>query len=337
MAEMFSSLSDFKPFVGGAVNNTVELASLEPVIYDTARRHLVPWLGQTFYDAIVGGSHTALVPLVRRPLAILTMYEYSKVASVEFGEAGMFRMETSDRKSAFKYQENMYREYMLEKGYDALEYLLKFLDDNKGTYTTWAGTDEAMMHRAPLLNYAADFRRLASVQCDRYTFETLRPIIADVEIFAVQKLVPTTFWSGFIARHKAGTLTAQEKALRNLMRTAIAHRALSEATKLHWVHVQKGKVFVVEDTADTFSNARPTPQPFAGGMSQAAQEIWADRHTSVWRQYIVENKADFATVFDTDSGGSNTGTDAWHINTDDEQADANAALITEKKRPVYNF
>lgn len=339
MAEMFANFAAFKQYVGGAINQTVELDSLAPVIVDTAQRHLVPWLGADFYAEIVAGDHTALTPLVQRALALLTMYEYSKVASIEFGEAGMFRIETAERKSAYKYQENQYREYMQEKGYEALEYLLKFLDTNKSSYSDWAQSEEGLMHLSPLLNYAADFRRLANVLCDRYTFETLRPIIADVELFAVEKLLPVQFWADFKSRHIAGTLgqdDAEEKTLRALIRTAIAQRALQEAVRLQWVKIDKGRVFVQSDT-DSANTARQVPSEMVGGMLINTREIWADRYTDRWKTYLVCNADIFTLAFDSDSGGTNDDDDAWHINTAEEQESADLAEIEEKSRPLFNF
>ena len=339
MAEIFSSFAQFKQYVGGAINQTVELDSLAPVIYDAARQHLVPWLGDAFYAEIVNEEHAELTPLVQRALALLTMYEYSKVGAIEFGEAGMFRIETDERKSAYKYQENNYREYMLEKGYEALEYLLKFLDTNKSSYSDWAQSDEGLMHLGPLLNYAADFRRLANVQVDRYTFETLRPIISDVEVFAVEKLLPALFWDDFKSRHIDGTLGdthQQEKTLRKMMRTAIAQRALQEAVRLQWVTVKNGRVYLQTDT-DSAANTRISPPEAASGVLLAHREIWADRYTTRWKEYIISNASVFSLAFDTESGGTNDDDDAWHINTEEEQAEADENQEFERNRPLFNL
>jgi len=223
-AELFSTFADFKNYVGGRVNTSLELDSLAPTIWETARRHVVPNLSQTEYDALVvaaQGTPTiaqqALLPFVKRTVAVLTMYEYSKVAGIEMSDSGFHRRETESLKSAFRYQEKQYQEDAREKGYDNLELMLKYLSDNAATYTGWAATEEAKRHREPLLNYASTFRILTDYKCDRYTLEALRPIISSVQMFGVEKQLPASFWTGFITRHVAGTLTAPEKAVRTLM------------------------------------------------------------------------------------------------------------------------
>lgn len=340
-AELFSTFADFKNYVGGRVNTSLELDSLAPTIWETARRHVVPNLSQTEYDALVTAANatptdaqTVLLPFVKRTVALLTMYEYSKVAAIEISDSGIHRTETETRKAAFRYQEKAYQEEAREKGYDALELMLKFLSDNAANYSGWAATEEAKRHREPLLNYASTFRVLTDYKCDRYTLEALRPIISSVQMFGVEKQLPSSFWTGFITRHVAGTLTAAEKAVRTLMQKAIAHKALEEAQTQHWVHVQAGRVFVVEEFGEQNQYNKTSPTGQLASLSQR-NVLWSDRYTCAWKQYIVDNADDFPTVFDVDSGGTSTNDNAWHINTEAEQLEADEVTVDSISGPVF--
>lgn len=345
MAELFASLDEFKAHVGGGINQTVDLRSLAPVIADTARRHLTPYLSQDFYDTMVqeaasltpDADAVALLPYIRRPLALLSMYEYAKIAGVEFGESGMFRIETENRKSAYRYQEKDYSMYMREKGYDALEILLKYLDDNISTYSDWGTSDEAEAHLAPLLTYAGDFRRLSNVGCDRYTFETMRPIIVQVQELGVEKLLPSAFWQDFHAGYLINDLSTAESTLLDMMRVAIAHRAIEEATRISMVHVREGRVYVIEEFGAQNNLNKTMPTGGLPGIHMIANQLWGDRHTTRWKQFILDNPDEFPLVFDEDSGGDNTDDDAWHINTDDEQDIADNEAIETKKKPIFRM
>lgn len=341
MAELFSTLDELKAHIGGAISQTVELTSLAPVIADTARRHLVPYLSLEVYTDLVAAhagtpdtEQAALIPYVQRTLALLTMYEYGKVGGVEFSEGGIHRTETEQRKTAYRYQEKQYSEYMLQKGYDALEEMLRFLTDNVGDYIDWAVSDAAEYHYSPLLYYASEYRKLLNVQCDRYTFECLRPIIAEVESFAVESLVPRAFWIAFKEAHIEDTLTSDEVALRTRMCKAIAHRTMQEAITQHWIQVVNGRIIVTEEFGEQSQVNRTAPIQGIGGMGHTAQQLWADRHTAYWRQYILDNPDEFPLVFDEDSGGDNTEDDAWHINTEDEAALADVANKDRLNSPV---
>ncbi len=97
MAELFgSNFSDFKFYTGGRLNTSIELKSIESTIYETARRHVVPFLSLSEYQALVtaaaavpNAAQTALLPYVKRAVAVLTMYEWSKVGGVEMGDSGL--------------------------------------------------------------------------------------------------------------------------------------------------------------------------------------------------------------------------------------------------------
>lgn len=341
MAELFSNLADFKQYCGGAINTSMDIRSIEPIIADTARRHITPALSDAYYATLVtaaagapSGAEAAILPFVKRSLALLTIYEYAKVGSLEFGEAGLHRIENENRKTPFKYQENQYREYFLEKGYDALEVMLKFLSDNSGTYTAWRDSEEGTLHRNSLFNYAKTFRSLLSTNCDRYSFEAIRPLLQQVEVFAVEKLLPKSYWTAFKGRYVAGTLTAAEKELLKRIRMAMGHYALSEAQQLHWVQIRMGRVYVVEEFGESGAVNRTMPTLNDTGRYMANQ-TWADRHTNYWKDYICSNPTDFPGVFDTASGGTNTDDDAWHVNTTAEQAEIDAAVVEAKKGAVF--
>lgn len=342
MAELFgNNFSDFKFFTGGRLNTSLDLKSIESTIYEAARRHVVPWLSLSEYNTLVtaaAGSpsiaQTALLPYVKRAVAVLTMYEWSKVAGVQLSDSGFHRVETDNRKSAYRYQEKAYQEDSREKGYEALEEMLVFLTNNAGTYTDWAATEEAARHRECLLNYSSTFRLLTDHAVDRYTYEAMRPIIVAVEEFGVEKLLPVTFWTGFKSRYVAGTLTVAEKAVLKLMRKAIAFKSIEEAKAQHLVVARSGRVYVSDEFGEQNQVNRTTP---AAGLLSASQrdQLWADRYTCAWKQYIIDNKSSFPTVFDVASGGTNTSTDAWHINTEDEQTEADQSTHKLKSGPTF--
>lgn len=343
MAELFSGFADFKLYTGGRVNTSMEISSLESTIYESARRHIVPFLSQTVYDSLVAAANgtptpdqAALLPFVKRALAVLTMYEWSKVGGVEVGEAGIHRIETETRKAAFRYQEKQYQEDAREKGYDALELMLKFLSDNATTYVDWAASEEAVAHRGMLLNYASLFRLHTDHKIDRYSFEALRPIINSVQLLGVEQQLPISFWQGFKDRHMDGTLTDAEKKVRDYMRRAIAFKAIEEATHLQWITVKAGRVYLTDEFGEQNQYNATSPSPTLLPFSQR-NTLWSDRYTMMWKQFIIDNPDDFPSVFDLASNGSSTNANAWHINTEEEAAIASDDDVELKSGPTFQL
>lgn len=159
---LFNDISDFKNYVGGGANVSLKMATLDPAILAAAENHIILWLGQQQWDQLVTAvagtpstEETALIPYVARPLAMLTMYEYKKIGGIMVGESGFHRFEDETRKSAFKYQENDYSDWMLNNGYENIERMLKFLETNEADYPLWQADDAYQRNKALFLNYAS--------------------------------------------------------------------------------------------------------------------------------------------------------------------------------------
>lgn len=337
MAQLFSTFAQFKAQIGGAINTSVDLESLAPVIEDAARTHLVPFLGQSFYDALVAGiagtptvAQTALVPFVRKALAKLTMFEYLKTSNVQFGESGLHRIENENRKSAYRYQEREYSDYQLTSGYNDIETMLKFLSDNQAQYPTWVSTDEAQMHLNSLCNYAAQVRVTVQRQCDRFTFETLRPAMSAATEFGIKKLIPVALYNDLLTKYKASTLSTLEKNVVLMIRAAVFNTAISHAITEGWIKYDKGTIVVHELFGEQSSINKTSPQASLS-MVVWQNEINALRYNELLNMYIRDNKASFLIAFDTASGGSNTSADAWHIDTAAE-ASAKADLQADNRK-----
>ncbi len=346
MAQFFATLASFKSHLGGSVNQSLELESVAPVIADTAERHLLPYLGQSYYDDLLADFEDdmlspveeKLVEKLQRALALLTMYEYLPVAAVQVSEAGVFRVETDSHKAAFRYQEAQLRAYFLEKGYEALEAMLVYMADNRASLTTWRDGAEGTAYLSTLLNRVGDFRVYYGSNLSRYTFECMRQAVRVVEYHAVRCQVPAGFWSAFQTKYLAGTLTASEKSLLALWREAVAHYAAELAMRYGIVEYRYGRL--VETFVGVEQGTVSQKQP---ALNDASVKNWlhyalGQSRTGVWKSFLVEAKADFPLVFDVASGGTSTATDAWHINTADEAAEAEAARIeTNKASAVVRF
>ena len=83
-------------------------------------------------------------------------------------------------------------------------------------------------------------------------------------------------------------------------------------------------MFVLEEFGEQSITNRTMPLTSGANLTTVSR-VWGDANTNRWRAYITANVADFATVFDVASGGSNAGADAWHINTSTEQEEVDSA------------
>jgi len=294
-AYIFDTIADFKEHVGGGVNQSLHLGSIKPTMLAAFRNHIRAWLGDAQWNILVTNADApsqeeeALIEYVRTPLAMLTMYEYSKIGSVEFGEMGLHRTETEDRKGAYKYQENEYREYMLRNGYEALEQMLSFLEDNEADYPLWqisAGYDR---NKSLYINTASDFRDAYSFNIDRYTYESFRALMADVETFAILPVLGSAQHQALKAAIKAKNATSEQNAIINLIQKAVAHFTVELAAIRNWVTIKDNALHQVNREGDQglLSAAPASDNSVSALLSQ--NNLLANRHISYLKQYLSDN------------------------------------------------
>lgn len=300
--ELFDDLADFKKYVGGAVNQSMDMASIEPHIFTAADNHLIEWLGAALYDLLKEGiaqeesdpglteALEDLLPYVKRPLAFLTLHEYAKIGGIQFGESGFIRMENENAKSAYRYQENEYKAYMLENGYNSLEVMLKFLDMHAVDYPTWEGKEK---NRSLFINYASEFRNHYNKQLDRYTFEGLRPLIEDVEYFAIKNSIGDDLYDALKAAIQSNALTSIQKPLVKLIQKAVANFTIKEGVARNWIQVKGGRVIQMEILAEQGYERQGVPIGGPVSLKLRHHELMADRYINEIIRYLNKHQDDF--------------------------------------------
>lgn len=298
---LFTDIASLKSAVGGGANMSIELASIEPGLYAAWHQHLKPWLGQAFFDEIaaaldadtLSAEQEALLPYLRRPMGMLGLYEYTKIGSVQFSESGVFRMEGENYKTAYKYQVTDLKRFYLYTGFEALEHLLAYLEDNEADFPTWAAGAGYNRNKALLINSAADFRTHYSNDINRYTFEHLRPVLEDIDAFAIQPLLGDDQYNELKANILAKNLSAKEQQLIYYLQRAVANFAVKEAIRRGWVRLE-GRTLVSAEILEPQGYAREGA-PTGAQVSLAAmrQDEWANRNLSYATKYLADNLDDF--------------------------------------------
>jgi hypothetical protein len=299
---MFTTISQIKEHIGGGGNMSLELDSLRPTWELVAQNDLQLWLGPTTYAALLAyvleadetgnDDFDLLLPYVRRPLALWTMAEYAKIGGIQFGESGMSRVEIEGRAQPYKYQENAYKEYMLNHGWNALETMLIFLEDNRDTYTDWA-TEARPRHRSLFINTAAELRDCYARYTNRYTFESIRPIIQDMEVFFLIPSIGIEQYTALKAVIATNNLDEpQTEAVARLSR-ALAHVSVKEALTRNLVAI-KGHTLIQIEMLEPQSYAKESP-PTINTVSLAHTQLdeFAQRHLDYAIQYLTDNPTEF--------------------------------------------
>lgn len=315
--KFFNDISEFKTYVGGAVNLSVELASMMPTILDVAHEIIEPWLDATTFAAIsadtlpTSGIHGDLLPYVQRALAKLSLFQYSKIGTIQLSGDGFTRTENEARgvKTPYKYQENDYRSVHHHYGYEALERMLQYLDQNEDTYPDWKGSTARTRNRALFIMYASEMRQVHDKKVSRYVYETIRYIIAEVEGDHIEPLIGTPFFDELKTKHLAKTLGVaadendaeqvaladKEKKLLLLLQKAIAHMSIQQAIKRNWLFFDGDKVGVKERLEPQGYEREGTAGGQAVSLKLRAHLEQANRFTHKIHAYLQLNIESFPT------------------------------------------
>ncbi|MEL6358994.1 MAG: DUF6712 family protein [Bacteroidota bacterium] len=303
--QLFVDIDDFQKYVGGAANNSIELASLEPYMKVVAEEHIIPLLGRELYNQLVGfvesdegtTNQKLLISFAAAPLAYLTLHDYIDVGTVQLSQGGMMRMETESAKSAYKYQEANYRERMKHNGYQSLEVLQVWLSAN-GDHTDfnlWTSAGKKLA-RGLVINTAGDLARVYSKQVSRYTFEMLRALILDIELFALVPSIGRPMYDDLKDKILNDNLTDKLNEMLEIVQRVVGNFVIEEGVRRHWVQIDGPAVVQkVQRSIDAREQRIPAPEGHAASLKINQAEQFANRWLS-WLSVWLDDNIDHADL-----------------------------------------
>lgn len=300
---IFADIDAFKGHVGKAISVSFDLAATAPHILGAWENYLEPWIGDTLWQQMLTAvesntfttQETALLPYLQRPLALLTMYDYLATGEIIVSDQGVYRQETDQQKTAYKNQINNYRGYMLQTGYQALEGLLKFLEANNGDYSNWTSNAASKRTREAFINYATSFQVVYSRKINRYTMETLRGLMLDIEEFAIRPNLGDNFYNELKAAIDARTVTDNQQQVITIIQSAVANFTIEEGMRRMLVQ-NTGIAIVTIEALEPQSNYRQgKPAGTDLSLSLRHHDEFANRHMSRLKQFLTTNIDNYPT------------------------------------------
>lgn len=296
------STTEFKKIVGGIVNSSMNMSSLAPSIEHAYINHLEQWLGDEFWEELItavngtpSNDQEALLLYLRKALGFLAIYEYSKVGAVQFTESSIVREESDRHKTAYKYQVNAMSTYALINGYEAIERLLIYLQANAAKFPTWENSEGYQESYALFINRVRTFRRFYNAQMSRYTFDYLRGLMKDLDIFVAEACLGTDFVEELKTKMKAGALSAEELQLVTYIQRAIAQFAVQEGMKRGLVKLDGNQVLVNETLEPQGYQKEGLPNAGQFSISIQHHKEWGNRLWNYARDYLQKNIGSFPT------------------------------------------
>ena len=265
---LISTIAEFKKYI--AIDANTKLASITPFREEAEQLYLVDLLGQAFYDELntayaaaavatpaepissLTASLKTLFPYIQRALSYYTLLLAMPHLNVSIGEMGTrnARGENSDPAPRWQ-QEKLLLSYLRSADLHA-DKLLAFLETtaNGSTYATWFGST-ANTKRSGLILYNTQLAsKYIEINDSRRIYKKLLPKIKDVEANYVIKQLGEAQYNEIVTQLKAGTLSANNKKLTDLIEPMVAKRALYLQLPMMRVQIDSGGIWLYSDVDD---------------------------------------------------------------------------------------
>lgn len=234
---LFKDITDFKKYV--KLNKDVDFDNaLAPYEPDAARKYILKHLGKDLYAEIEEYYNTtpntadaaldALLPYVQSALARFTLLLASPSLDINIGTTGYTTQSTTNMVAASGNRVDKLDKSLERLGWDAIESMLAFLEENKDDYDSWVSSPAYTMNITGLVNSAEDFNKEHDIDNSRLRFIFYRPAIKRVETLYIKPAISSELFNEIVEEIKEADISEANQTLLDLLRTAIVMFVMSE-------------------------------------------------------------------------------------------------------------
>jgi hypothetical protein len=299
MATLITTIDEVRQFA--TVSANMDIDNLAPHLDLIEEREIIPALGAAQFATITGtglsGVLAQLQKLARRALVNLALYEGALGDfKVVMGDGGLRQEHSSNLKPAFERDTRDYIQDKFLKGYQALDAMLVFLEENENesALAPWKSSSAYTKYKELFLPSAADFKKYYSLVQSRYLFIQLRPDLEAAQEGEIADTLLPTLYNTLKSTWADGTISADNRKLIPLIQRAMAHLTIANGLNKLAVKVdQRGITVYQSSSTDTVEQAIAAEQSKTQSLITRAQEEAA---LSLKRltQFLQANIADYA-------------------------------------------
>ena len=261
MIRLIDNLSQVLSAASVNVSNTIE--NWFPYIEEAQETFIKPVLGTGLYEQLQDAMALDPVPpddgttlenlaklleMVRKPLALYSLWLGADEFGVSVSSQGIQVIETPTHKTAPQYRVQNLKENWIRRANTALDLVLKFLDEHREDYPAYICQDADLFIRNTL-----EFNSEVDIRESRRVFVALKPVIRSVERKYIRPALSAELFDELKQVLQSNAeMSKEQKALMDLIRPALAHLTISRALLEISIDVLDWGIF---DTAgNTFAN-----------------------------------------------------------------------------------
>jgi len=270
----------------------------------SAEKYIKECLGSALYTALgasyngtIAVPYIALLPYVQKPLANIALYYWINGGQLQVNDKGVQIDHSGASKTAFQWQIDAWKADLEQDGFNGLDELLQFLQDNKATYTTWvADTNAFTINKAFFNPDAVSFHKILAIDNSHRTFKALSPYIQQAHDMELKAMLGDTFYDELKAALLADSLTADQKLLvPNLKKMEVYYGMAKAVENLRFTVKNNGlRIF---ETLSTIENAHTSKEATALDANAFARRMTENGNTysKILEKYLNKNANTYPT------------------------------------------
>lgn len=229
----WNSGREIRSFVNGSAG--MEYIVFEPHLQSTFDGFIEPLLGNntiarllSIYDKTDSkDNEKKLLRICQQANANLAIwYGFNELNSV-LSDDGVQRVESDSHKSLYKYQERTLKNNYRDKGFNALDRMLSFLETNVSDFPEYKTAETYTFHRSAIVPNANTVSRYVNINNSRIIFLSLLPHLNFVQQTKLLSFVGNDLFNSLLIELKKEDPDSKIVKLRELLQPVIVCHAVS--------------------------------------------------------------------------------------------------------------
>lgn len=295
-ASLNTAAEEFKQYLPVNVNLRYETVASYLVL--TENNYIKPLLGTTlfnrlvtWYEANANDTGTSLdkqlLDLVRFAEIRLALWKGFDSIQAMISDTGIATNVEKDNR-LYRYQEENIKSNFKNEGFDQLDSVLIFLEDNISDFPQFETSKYYTELNNSLIHNTAEFNECFNIDNSRLVFLKMKPFIRDVELIKLQHRIGSAFYNELLTADN--TLDKYARIL-PAIRFSVVYGAVADGIgELHKLPTEKGLVFE-SNFADNVEVKPIEAEQLKETQIQFARK--AESYLDSAIHIINENKADY--------------------------------------------
>lgn len=300
---------------------------LWPFIEQAERKFIIPMLETELYDDLqkfyndrsnwTSGSgddatkSSALVKLIQIAELNLAYFIGFDLLNVITSDAGFQRPgDQAAFRGLYKYQEENLRKYFESSGFNGLDDVLKYLEQNIEHFPEWEDTTNFTIRRTAIIKDAETFDSICFINKSRLTFLRLQRFMQEIIDFEIKPLMGTE-WTALMTELAKEDPAEKYSALLPELQKPLAYLSCAKLIEKTGNLTDRGLFFEGKNSMFPDDSFKKPAEGDSVVVSAASYRYTGGKYLEALRQYLIKNSftaigsAD-GNVYDRDNNDKKT-------------------------------